>query len=525
MLSPYCVEQPEIILPAKRKLEQIDSTMQFAGFSITQTDKKQEEPPTNEVLVKVLRTRPVGAKRSLLVHNSSIHSVMKGMYNVLKSSLDPGVSEQIRKKLTVTPHASGPGPSPSPYPVFRETKSWLCVPRYFGLETFGPPTQDQMAEGTPIHISLADGIAPRPYQTQVLDVLVSVLGKKHVGNGAFLEAQCGLGKTNMAIFLMVRLQVKVAVLVHKGDLMEQWKERIEQCTNARVGTVRGPKVDTEDKDIVLFMAQSVYCGDYDPSMFAEFGLVVVDESHHWAAQTLSKTVPHFPSRRILAVTATPDRKDKLEKVLYWYFGTTVARVRRNTANLPENKKVQVRVVSLPSHDGCATRIPVLTRAVTQICEDQLRNRMIARMVREFRAQGRYIMVMSERRKHLVELQQVLKEEGLDEAHVGLYVGESTKRGVEKREKNKTLPILLASNRMAKEGMDVKRLDTLILATPQSDIRQSVGRIQRDCPGKKQPLVVDLYDVYCAGIVHGMHRKRQSFYKELGFTISNTKYTF
>ena len=72
---------------------------------------------------------------------------------------------------------------------------------------------------------------------------------------------------------------------------------------------------------------------------------------------------------------------------------------------------------------------------------------------------------------------------------------------------------------------MKRLDTLILSTPQSDIRQAVGRIQRDCPGKKQPLVIDLYDVYCAGIVHGMHRKRQSFYKELGFSISNAKHSF
>ena len=500
--------------------------MHFSGFSIKQRGTKEVGKSNHEVLVKIMRTRPVGAKRSLLVQSQSVHSVMKGMYNVLKSSIDAGALEQIRKKLTVTPHASGPGPAPASYPVYRETKSWLCVPRYFGLETFGPPTQDQMVEGLPIRIALHEGMVPRPYQTQVLDVLVSVLGKKHVGNGAFLEAQCGLGKTNMAIFLMVRLQVKTAVLVHKGDLMDQWKERIEQCTNARVGIVRGPKVDTEGKDIVLFMAQSVYCGNYDPAMFAEFGLVVVDESHHWAAQTLSKTVPHFPSRRVLAVTATPDRKDKLEKVLYWYFGTTVARLRSNTMNLPEDKKVQVRVVSLPTHDGCASRVPILTRAVTQICEDQLRNKMIARMVRDFRAQDRYVMVMSERRNHLLELQRVLRdEEGLGEDHVGLYVGESTKSGVEKREKNKKLPVILASNRMAKEGMDVKRLDTLILSTPQSDIRQAVGRIQRDCPGKKQPLVIDLYDVYCAGIVHGMHRKRQSFYKELGFSISNAKHSF
>ena len=62
------------------------------------------------------------------------------------------------------------------------------------------------------------------------------------------------------------------------------------------------------------------------------------------------------------------------------------------------------------------------------------------------------MVMSERRNHLLELQRVLRdEEGLGEDHVGLYVGESTKSGVEKREKNKKLPVILASNRMAKKA--------------------------------------------------------------------------
>ena len=78
----------------------------FSGFSIKQRGTKEVGKSNHEVLVKIMQTRPVGAKRSLLVQSQSVHSVMKGMYNVLKSSMDAGALEQM-KKLTVTPHASG----------------------------------------------------------------------------------------------------------------------------------------------------------------------------------------------------------------------------------------------------------------------------------------------------------------------------------------------------------------------------------------------------------------------------------
>ena len=47
--------------------------------------------------------------------------------------------------------------------------------------------------------------------------------------------------------------------------------------------------------------------------------------------------------------------------------------------------------------------------------------------------------------------------------------------------------------MAQEGLDIPKLDTLILATPMSDIIQSVGRILRVHDEKKEPIVVDIID--------------------------------
>lgn len=66
------------------------------------------------------------------------------------------------------------------------------------------------------------------------------------------------------------------------------------------------------------------------------------------------------------------------------------------------------------------------------------------------------------------------------------------------------------------------MDTLVLATPQGDVTQSIGRIQREYPGKKRPLVLDLFDAHIGGVIHGMGRKRFKFYKVSGFPQYETK---
>jgi superfamily II DNA or RNA helicase len=60
--------------------------------------------------------------------------------------------------------------------------------------------------------------------------------------------------------------------------MNQWKERIRQfLPNARVGTIQGKIIDTDNKDIVLCMLQSLSQKEYDIDLFDSFGTVIVDE--------------------------------------------------------------------------------------------------------------------------------------------------------------------------------------------------------------------------------------------------------
>ena len=76
--------------------------------------------------------------------------------------------------------------------------------------------------------------------------------------------------------------------------------------------------------------------------------------------------------------------------------------------------------------------------------------------------------------------------------------------------------LFATYRLAKEGIDIPRLDRLFLTTPQKDyaiVVQSVGRIARTFEGKSDPVCYDYVDNI--GYLIGAYKKRCSHYKKCG----------
>ena len=71
--------------------------------------------------------------------------------------------------------------------------------------------------------------------------------------------------------------------------------------------------------------------------------------------------------------------------------------------------------------------------------------------------------------------------------------------------------------MAAEGLDIKTLSTLVLATPRTDITQAVGRILR--VKRERPLVIDIVDDHT--IFKNQYKKRKSFYKKNNYQIFET----
>jgi superfamily II DNA or RNA helicase len=92
---------------------------------------------------------------------------------------------------------------------------------------------------------------------------------------------------------------------------------------------------------------------------------------------------------------------------------------------------------------------------------------------------------------------------------------------EKLNESAEKPIIFATFSQAHEGLDIPALDTVILATPKSDIKQSVGRILRETPGKKNDShIYDIIDNW--SILNAMYYKRSKVYRDCGFNVPRVK---
>lgn len=125
---------------------------------------------------------------------------------------------------------------------------------------------------------------------------------------------------------------------------------------------------------------------------------------------------------------------------------------------------------------------------------------------------RKVIILSDRRNHLDLLQKAISKVGYESAfYVGGMKQEQLKESEEKQ-------IILATYHIAAEGFDCPGLDTLILASPKSDVIQCVGRIQRTPQHlrKHVPLVLDIVDNFSLFVRQG--KKRCAYYESCKYNV-------
>ena len=104
---------------------------------------------------------------------------------------------------------------------------------------------------------------------------------------------------------------------------------------------------------------------------------------------------------------------------------------------------------------------------------------------------------------------------IEQKHIAFYIGTTP---ADEREQACSRRIIMSTFSMAKEGLDIPALDTLILATPKGDIEQSIGRIQRPYPNKKVPIVIYIVDPW--SIFNQLRWKRGKHYKKMNYNVKN-----
>lgn len=388
---------------------------------------------------------------------------------------------ELKKHLTV--HTLDAGYGSTSFRVYRtDGKGTFCVPRH---STSHPVTRDTRPD--PVHAHIRFHGTLRDYQHEACEAYMKS------GSGGVVSIYCGGGKTTVALALAARLKFRTLIIVHKEFLANQWRERIAQfCPGSSVGRIQGDEFDVEH-DFVIAMIQTLCVRKFPIGTFDSFGLVVVDEAHHIGAPAFSQSMFTMCPKWTLGLTATPERKDGLTRILYWFLGPEVYRLERR-------EQSQVKVVKVTTHVSWIHGTHV--QLITQLVQDELRNKQIIDLIKNL-SPCRKVLVLSERRGHCESMHSATSDSAL-------YIGGMSE---DELKESSTKRILFGTYSLAHEGLDIPELDTLVLATPRADVVQAVGRILR---GKSDPMIYDIVDP--CGHLFGMWKKRRALYKQCGFEI-------
>ena len=324
--------------------------------------------------------------------------------------------------------------------------------------------------------------------------------------------------TIMALYIIAKLKLKTLVIVHKEFLLNQWIEKINEfLPDAKIGKIQGQIIDIEDKDIVIGMLQSLSMKEYPEDTFDSFGFTILDETHHLAAEVFVRSLQKIVTKYILGLSATMERKDGLTKVFKMFIGDIIYKMKRD-----KDEDVLIKAVKFVSQDEEFNTIEYDFRGnvkystmISKLCSFNNRTEMILSIIEnELKLNNKQqIIVLGQFKNILTYLYKAIEHRNI--GTVGYYIGGMKEEQLKKSELKQ---IIIATYSMAAEGLDIKTLTTLILATPKTDIEQAVGRILRE--KHDQPLVIDIVDNH--EVFKKQWDKRKTYYLKNNYKILYTK---
>ena len=432
-------------------------------------------------------------------------------YLIPKIPKNQSIIELVKNELTVEPFQTCSflkDQEPVKFQVFQENDQYVNIPKYYGIKKLGKPEINKEIKGTKSKAKFNGEL--RPKQKEIVDKIVPHIKEN---DGGVLVLPCAAGKTVLSLYLSCLFKVKTLVIVHKTFLLNQWKERAEQFTNASIGIIQQNKVDVDGKDIVIGMLQSIAKDKYDSDIFRDFGMVIFDEAHHAPSQYFSKALPIIASKITIGLSATPVRQDKLEKILYWYFGDIMYK-----APVEENNKVLVNIVNYDIEHEKFREYLMYTgdvnrpKTINKLTTIGRRNKFIIDTMEEILQEAnRKILVLSDRIEHLELLKKRLEEREI--ASSDFYIGGMKQKALKVAE---NAQVLFASYGMASEALDIPDLNTLFMVTSRKEVEQAVGRVIRKIDPNTRPVIYDFIDKLPSFVRQGAHRRK--LYKKMGFEM-------
>ena len=311
----------------------------------------------------------------------------------------------------------------------------------------------------------------------------------------------GFGKTLLGAKIFEVRACTTLIVVNKNMLLNQWIERFVDYfgyTKKDIGYL-GKGHNKLNGSIDVATMQSL---KNDPDVINNYSFVIVDECHHIPAITFEQIVKNFKGKYLLGLSATPNRKDELQPILYQQLGDISYEYKKKKTH---TNKLQIIRTSFESNaDNYAT-------IINELCLDENRNNLIIDAIKS--NIQRKILVLTDRIEHINILENLFQKEKFD--YICVHGSLNKKEQVENMNLVKSKALIIATTSYFGEGIDFPHLNTIMFVTPISyygRLVQYLGRIGR---GNQECLAIDFLDSKNA-MLNSAYKKRLEGYKQMHY---------
>lgn len=261
---------------------------------------------------------------------------------------------------------------------------------------------DQRFSGEPIKAKFTGQLRP-PQKTAVKN-----LNKHDIG---ILAATTAFGKTVVAAWMIAKRKVNTLILVHRQQLMDQWREKLSVFLNIpikQIGLVGAGREKATGR-IDIAMLQTLFRKGEVKDLVANYGHVIVDECHHLAAFSFEQVMKQVKARYVLGLTATPTRKDGHHPIIIMQCGPVRHRVNPKDAMTQSPYKHFVKIRYTDFYMPFESLNPHISKVYGALAADEKRNQLIIKDILESLEAGSTPLLLTERTQHIEYFAAQLRE--------------------------------------------------------------------------------------------------------------------
>lgn len=394
-----------------------------------------------------------------------------------------------------------------------------------------PEFEDETTSGKTINVEFNGTL--REKQQEAVEALLA-------HDNGVLSAATAFGKTVVGAKLISTRKVNTLVLVHRQQLLSQWRERLDQFLTINETLPNLPKKRGRKKEqslighmgagkdrlssiIDIAIMQSMNIRGNVKEAIKNYGMIIVDECHHVPAVTFEQILKHATAKYIYGLTATPSRPDGHHPIIFFYCGPVRFSVdaKKQAEKRPFEHYLIPRFTSFRIGSDKDDSEPTIQEIKSHLISDEIRNQLIVDDVVECYQKGRNSLILTGRVAHVDDLSETLRT--MIPNVICLKGGMGVKKTANLMDELNAIPntesfVLVATGSYIGEGFDEARLDTLFLAMPiawKGTLQQYAGRLHRFSEHKKDVQIYDYVDIHVR-MLEKMYGKRLKGYAAIGY---------